>query len=65
VIILTRLLPEALQILHNGCHHNLAHFQDVGYFDSQTFRELFKKVTGLTPLEYKEKYKGHAAEFKM
>ena len=29
---------------------------DVGYFDSQTFRELFKKITGLTPVEYKDKY---------
>jgi transcriptional regulator GlxA family with amidase domain len=30
---------------------------DVGYFDSQTFRDLFKKVTGLTPIEYRDKYK--------
>ncbi|MCO4294093.1 helix-turn-helix domain-containing protein [Solitalea sp. MAHUQ-68] len=30
---------------------------DVGYFDSQTFRELFKKINGLTPLEYRDKYK--------
>lgn len=29
---------------------------DVGYSDSQSFRELFKKITGLTPLEYKNKY---------
>ena len=29
---------------------------DVGYFDGQTFRELFKKVTGLTPVEYRDKY---------
>lgn len=30
---------------------------DVGYFDSQAFRELFKKITGLTPHEYRDKYK--------
>jgi YesN/AraC family two-component response regulator len=30
---------------------------DVGYFDSQTFRDLFKKVAGLTPIEYRDKYK--------
>ncbi len=30
---------------------------DVGYFDGQTFRQLFKKITGLTPVEYREKYK--------
>jgi transcriptional regulator GlxA family with amidase domain len=29
---------------------------DVGYADSQTFRELFKEVTGLTPLQYRERY---------
>jgi transcriptional regulator GlxA family with amidase domain len=29
----------------------------VGYFDSQTYRELFKKITGLTPIEYRDKYK--------
>ncbi len=27
---------------------------DVGYADSQTFRELFKEVTGLTPLQYRK-----------
>ena len=30
---------------------------DVGYFDSQTFRELFKKITGLTPVAYRDKYR--------
>lgn len=29
----------------------------VCYFDSQTFRELFKRITGLTPVEYKAKYR--------
>lgn len=29
---------------------------DVGYADSQTFRELFKEVTGLTPLQYRDRY---------
>ena len=29
----------------------------VGYYDSQTYRELFKKITGLTPVEYRDKYK--------
>ena len=29
---------------------------DVGYTDSQAFRDLFKKVTGLTPLQYKDRY---------
>lgn len=29
---------------------------DVGYTDTKTFRSTFKKVTGLTPIEYRSKY---------
>lgn len=29
---------------------------DVGYTDTKAFRDLFKKLTGLTPLEYRNKY---------
>jgi transcriptional regulator GlxA family with amidase domain len=29
---------------------------DVGYVDDKAFREVFKKVTGLSPLEYRNKY---------
>lgn len=29
---------------------------DVGYTDTKAFRELFKKITGLTPIEYRNKY---------
>lgn len=29
---------------------------DVGYSDSKSFRNLFRKVTGLTPLQYRDKY---------
>ncbi|MBI3135098.1 MAG: helix-turn-helix domain-containing protein [Bacteroidetes bacterium] len=29
---------------------------DVGYTDTKAFRTLFKKVTGLTPIEYRNKY---------
>ena len=29
---------------------------EVGYLDIKAFRELFKKVTGLSPLEYKNRY---------
>lgn len=31
---------------------------NVGYSDVQAFREVFKKITGMTPLDYKNKYKG-------
>ena len=29
---------------------------DVGYTDTKTFRIIFKKITGLTPVEYRNKY---------
>lgn len=31
---------------------------NVGYADVQAFREVFKKITGMTPVDYKNKYKG-------
>jgi transcriptional regulator GlxA family with amidase domain len=29
---------------------------DVGYTDTKAFRTTFKKITGLTPVEYRNKY---------
>ena len=29
---------------------------NVGYTDTKAFRTVFKKVTGLTPVEYRNKY---------
>ncbi|HMT29249.1 MAG TPA: helix-turn-helix domain-containing protein [Bacteroidia bacterium] len=29
---------------------------DVGYTDTKAFRDLFRKITGLTPIEYRNKY---------
>lgn len=29
---------------------------DAGYTDTKTFRAAFKKITGLTPIEYRNKY---------
>lgn len=29
---------------------------DVGYFDIQTFRDVFKRITGMTPVDYRKKY---------
>lgn len=28
----------------------------MGYADTKAFREVLKKITGLSPLEYKERY---------
>jgi transcriptional regulator GlxA family with amidase domain len=34
---------------------------EVGYSDDKAFREVFKKITGLSPLDYKAKYNRQAA----
>jgi transcriptional regulator GlxA family with amidase domain len=33
---------------------------EVGYSDVKAFREVFRKITGMSPLEYKEKYNKEA-----
>ncbi len=33
---------------------------EVGYADDKAFREVFKKITGLSPLDYKAKYNKEA-----
>lgn len=33
---------------------------DVGYSDSKSFRDLFRKITGLTPVQYRDKYNREA-----
>lgn len=35
---------------------------EVGYSDVKAFRETFKKITGMSPLEYKNKYNKEAVE---
>ena len=35
---------------------------DVGYSDIKGFREVFKSITGVTPLEYKSKYNKELSE---
>lgn len=34
---------------------------DVGYADDKAFREVFRKFTGMSPLDYKAKYTSHKA----
>ena len=34
---------------------------DVGYTDDKAFRQVFKKVTGLSPLDYRMKFAAHHA----
>lgn len=33
---------------------------DTGYLDTQTFRDVFKKITGMTPVDYRNKYNKQA-----
>jgi transcriptional regulator GlxA family with amidase domain len=35
---------------------------DVGYTDTKAFRAMFKKITGLTPIEYRNKYNKMATD---
>jgi transcriptional regulator GlxA family with amidase domain len=35
---------------------------EVGYSDVKAFREVFKKITGMSPLEYKRKYNNEALD---
>ena len=34
---------------------------EVGYSDVKAFREVFRKITGMSPLEYKGRYNKEAA----
>ncbi len=34
---------------------------DVGYSDIQTYRDVFKRITGMTPVEYRNKYNKEAS----
>ena len=36
---------------------------DAGYNDIKTFREVFKKITGLTPQDYRKKYSRDIPEY--
>jgi YesN/AraC family two-component response regulator len=35
---------------------------DVGYSDLKAFREVFRKITGLSPLEYRNKFNKESAK---
>jgi transcriptional regulator GlxA family with amidase domain len=46
----------AKRALENGRKTVFEVMNDVGYSDDKAFREVFKKITGLSPLDYKAKY---------
>lgn len=52
-----RVRIEAAKRHFEGSNKNVAEVMyDVGYTDTKAFREVFKKITGLTPVEYRNKY---------
>ncbi|MCB0535445.1 MAG: helix-turn-helix domain-containing protein [Saprospiraceae bacterium] len=54
---LQRVKVEAAKRDFEGSRKNISEVMyDVGYTDSKAFRAVFKKVTGLTPVEYRNKY---------
>jgi len=36
---------------------------DVGYSDVKAFREVFRKITGMSPLEYRSRYNKEAMAY--
>ncbi len=52
-----RVRIEAAKKFFEGSRKNVSDVMyDVGYTDSKAFREIFKKVTGLTPIAYRNKF---------
>lgn len=49
-------VEAAKRALENGRKTVFEVMNDVGYSDDKAFREVFKKITGLSPLDYKAKY---------
>jgi transcriptional regulator GlxA family with amidase domain len=58
-----RVRIEAAKTLFEGSRKNINQIMfDVGYTDAKAFRDTFKKLTGLTPVEYKNKFTRLATE---
>ncbi|HEX3386196.1 MAG TPA: AraC family transcriptional regulator, partial [Mucilaginibacter sp.] len=52
-----RVKIEAAKSQFEGSRKNINEVMlDVGYTDTKAFRAMFKKLTGLTPFEYRHKY---------
>ncbi len=49
-------MEAAKKSLETGAKNVNEVMYDIGYSDIKTFRTIFKKVTGLSPIEYKNKY---------
>jgi transcriptional regulator GlxA family with amidase domain len=52
-----RVRIEAAKLYFEASRKNVSEImQDVGYNDTKAFRDVFKKITGLTPIEYKNRF---------
>lgn len=52
-----RIKIEAAKRSFEGSNKNITEVMyDVGYSDNKAFRSVFKKITGMTPIEYRSKY---------
>lgn len=52
-----RVKIEAAKQFFEGSRKNVNEVMlDVGYTDTKAFRDIFKKITGLTPIEYRNKF---------
>jgi transcriptional regulator GlxA family with amidase domain len=49
-------IESAKKALEKGAQNINLLMYDAGYNDIKTFREVFKKITGLTPQDYRKKY---------
>lgn len=52
-----RVRIEAAKNFFEASRKNVSEIMfDVGYTDTKTFRDVFKRITGLTPIEYRNKF---------
>src|SRR5690606_20104000 len=52
-----RVRIEAAKKFFEASRKNVSEIMfDVGYSDTKAFREIFKKITGLTPIEYRNRF---------
>lgn len=57
-------IEAAKKELENSPKHVSEVMYEVGYTDMKAFRQVFKKITGLSPMEYKNKYNRQAISAK-
>lgn len=57
VLYIQRVRIEAAKKFFEASRKNVTEIMyDVGYTDTKAFRDIFKKITGLTPIEYRNKF---------